>query len=125
MGVAVGLMGVCGVVFFAMPEPLIALFNDDAEVIRIGTNLLLVAAFFQVFDAVAMVANGALNGTGDTRFTMVAGVLCSWLVLVPAAYLFAYVLGWGAMGAWMGITLEIMVLAVILLVRFFGSAWEN
>ncbi len=125
MGLAVGLMGVCGVGFFLFPEPLIALFNTDPGVLRVGTNLLLVAAFFQVFDAVAMVATGALNGTGDTRFTMFAGVLCSWFVLVPAAYVFAYVLGWGAMGAWLGITLEIVVLAVILLVRFYGSAWER
>jgi MATE family multidrug resistance protein len=125
MGLAVGLMGVCGVVFFLFPEPLITLFNTDEDVVRVGTNLLFVAAFFQVFDAVAMVANGALNGTGDTRFTMFAGVICSWFVLVPAAYVFAYVLGWGAAGAWMGITLEILVLAVVLLVRFYGTAWEK
>ena len=125
MGLAVALMGVCGVVFFVFPAELVSVFNSDSDVLRVGRELLMVAAFFQIFDAVAMVASGALNGTGDTRFTMVAGILCSWFVLVPTAYVFAFVVGWGAMGAWLGLTAEIVVLAVVLLIRFYGSAWEK
>ena len=125
MAVGVALMGLCGVVFFAMPELLIRVFNQHPAVVEVGADLLWVAAIFQVFDAVAMVATGALNGTGDTTFTMWANVTCSWLVLVPCAYLFGYVLGWGAVGAWLGLTAEILAVAVVNLTRFSGQKWHT
>lgn len=125
MGIGVALMGAFGLLFFAVPEPLVRIFNTDAEVVSVGTDLLWVAAMFQVVDAVAMVASGALNGTGDTAFTMWVNISCSWLVLVPAAFLFGPVLGWGAVGAWVGLTCEILAVAVVLLVRFLGRGWES
>ena len=125
MGLGVAMMGFCGVVFFAVPGYLIRVFNRHPAVVEIGANLLMVGAVFQVFDAVAMVATGALNGTGDTQFTMWASILGKWLVLVPAAYLFGYVLDWGAAGAWLGLTAEILLVAVVVLSRFSGSRWES
>ncbi len=123
--VAVGVMGSCAVVFFAFGGELVRVFNTDPEVVRVGTRLLVVAAFFQVFDAVAMVATGALNGTGDTKFTMWIGVACSWFVLVPASYFFGVALHGGAVGAWLGMTCEIVVVAAIMLVRFTRSRWQD
>jgi MATE family multidrug resistance protein len=125
MGLGVGLMGLCGLVFFLWPGPLIRVFNTHPDVVSIGADLLLVAAVFQVFDAVAMVSAGALNGTGDTKFTMWASITGKWLVLVPSAYLFGYVLDWGAAGAWLGLTAEILAVAVVNLGRFAGDRWTN
>lgn len=122
---SVGVMGACGVIFWFFPEPLIALFQDDAEVTRIAIQLLFLAAFFQVFDAVAMTASGALNGTGDTRFTMFTSIGGSWLVLVPLTYAFGVYLEWGAFGAWLALTVEIMVIAVVLTVRFRTGGWKK
>jgi MATE family multidrug resistance protein len=119
-----GVMGGCGVVFFAFGEHLVRLFNTDPVVVQLGTRLLIVAAFFQVFDAVAMAATGALNGTGDTKFTMWTGIVCSWLIMVPASYFFGVVLEGGAVGAWLGLTVEIVVVAAITLVRFSRSRWQ-
>jgi multidrug resistance protein, MATE family len=122
--VAMALMGTCALAFFLLGEHLVGLFNSDPAVIELGTTLLLVAAGLQLFDAVAMVATGALNGVGDTKFTMWTGVVCSWLVLVPAAYLFGVVLEGGAVGAWLGLTLEIVVVAAITLWRFVRNGWR-
>lgn len=123
LGLAVGVMGVLGGVFWIMPDTLIRLFQDDPRVLEIGRQLLMVAAVFQIFDAIAMTAAGALNGTGDTRFTMLASVACSWLVMVPSAWFFGVWLELGALGAWMGLTAEIVVVSVANLLRFQGGAW--
>lgn len=117
------LMGACGLVFLTWPTTLVRVFNTHPEVVRIGARLMWVAAVFQVFDAVAMVATGALNGSGDTVFTMWMSMVSKWLVLVPSAYLFGYVFEWGATGAWMGLTVEILVYAVVALARFSGNRW--
>ena len=123
--IAIGLMGTCGVLFFAFGEQLVSVFNSDESVVHLGTKLLLVAAFYQVFDAVATVATGALNGTGDTKFTMWIGVACSWLVLVPTSYVFGIKLHGGAVGAWMGMTVQLVVVAAITLVRFSRTEWKE
>lgn len=125
MKLGVGVMGVMAVVFMVAPELLVRAFTDDPEVIAIGSQLLRVGAVFQIFDAVAMVATGALNGTGDTRFTAMASVGASWFVMVPVAYVLAVPMGLGAVGAWLGITAEIIVLAAVLAYRFQGQAWEQ
>jgi MATE family multidrug resistance protein len=123
--VAVGVMGTCGVAFFALGEHLVAVFNTDPTVVRLGTRLLYVATLFQVFDAIAMVATGALNGIGDTKFTMWTGIACSWFVMVPASYFFGVALEGGAVGAWLGLTVEIVVVAAITLVRFNRTSWHE
>lgn len=125
VGLGVAVMGACGVLFFAFPETLIRAFNDHPDVVEIGANLLWVGAVFQVFDAVAMITTGALNGAGDTRYTMWVNVSCTWLVLVPGAYLFGYVLSYGAVGAWMGLTAEILAIAILVLARFVGNGWAD
>lgn len=120
VGLSIALMGAFGVLFWLVPEHLVAVFHSDARVVEVASSLLLLAAFFQVFDAVAMTASGALNGAGDTAFSMWVSLAGSWLVLVPLTYVFGVVLDHGAWGAWLALTAEITLLAVVLSWR-----WRN
>lgn len=104
-------MGGCAVVFVAIPDALVAPFDPTPEVARIARQLLLVAAGFQLIDAVAMIAQGVLSGAEDTRFVMLTSVLASWLIMLPAAYLLAIDAELGATGAWLGLTLELVAVA--------------
>lgn len=122
---ALGVMGLCAIVFFAFNTQIVSLFTDDPQVIALGGNLLLIAALFQLFDALAMVAVGALNGVGDTRFTMFGGIACSWFVLLPTSYLFGVVMDGGAIGAWFGMTAEITALGLLMLWRFTRNGWRR
>jgi MATE family multidrug resistance protein len=72
-----------------------------------------------------MVSIGALNGVGDTRFTMWGGIACSWFVLLPTSYLFGIVLDGGAVGAWLGMTAEIVALGLLMLWRFNRNGWRT
>jgi len=120
---AVGVMGLFAVVFVAVPELFIRPFGVTGEVEVIVGQLLRIGALFQLFDAVAVTTHFALNGAGDTRATMVISIAATWLVKMPAAYVFVVVLGLGAPGAWLGITLEIVTTAVLGLWRVSGSQW--
>jgi MATE family multidrug resistance protein len=114
-------MGACAVVFLFFGSELVGLFRNDPRVLETGARLLLIAAGFQLFDAVAMVKIGALNGAGDTRYVMFANVALAWLVLLPVGWGFCRAAGWGAPGAWVGITAEVAVLALVLSLRWRGS----
>jgi MATE family multidrug resistance protein len=111
------------VVFVLAPELLLGVFTPTPEVLEIGRMLLVIGAGFQIFDALVMVACGALNGAGDTRFAMWASVTTAWLLKLPLCYVLALPGGYGAVGAWLGLTAEIVVLAALLLWRVRGSEW--
>lgn len=120
---AVGIMAVCALVFWLLPGPLMAPFSATEEVASIAAGLLLVAALFQIFDAVAMVCLSTLNGAGDVRFTMLLSVGAAWLVKLPIGWLLALPLSMGAVGAWLGLTAEIIVVAGLALRRARGEEW--
>lgn len=110
---AVLAMGVCGTAFALGGGAITGLFTEDPEVARIGATLMIFAAVFQVFDAVAMTHLSALRNAGDTRFTLLVTSVTAWGLTVPFAVGFGVWLGWGAPGAWFGMTLEIALLALI------------
>lgn len=121
---SVGLMSLFGVAFWLVPHWLVGLFTADAAVIEVASELLVLAAVFQIFDAVEMTAAGALNGVGDTRFTMWVSIVGAWAVLVPLSYVLGLVLEMGALGAWIALTAQIVVASGVCTWRFRSEAWR-
>jgi len=120
MGIGLGMciMIAGAVVFAAAPRLLVSAFTTDARVIAIGSDLVRIAALFQLFDGVQVVAAGALRGAGDVRFPFVANVIAHWFVGFPIAIVLGFVLHRGAPGLWWGLTSGLVVVSVALAVRF-------
>src|SRR5687768_40609 len=110
-----GFMVASGLAFVLMPEDLIRLFSDDPNVLRVGTSLLLLAAVFQLFDGIQGVITGTLRGLGDTRTPMVVNLLAHWFVGLPISYTLCFIIGWGVYGLWVGLSLGLIIVGVILL----------
>ena len=110
-----GFMVASGVTFVLFPGPLIGLFSRDPDVLRVGASLLLLAAVFQLFDGIQGVITGTLRGIGDTRTPMVVNLLAHWLFGLPIGYTLCFILGWGVYGLWVGLSLGLIVVGVILL----------
>lgn len=118
-------MGAFAACFVAVPELIVGVFSRDAALVELAGTLLLYAAAVQLVDAVAMATQGALDGAGDTTFTMVVGMVATWAVLVPVAWVAGVYFGMGAKGAWLAITLELALRAICLTVRWRGGRWQN
>src|SRR5690606_7674932 len=101
--------------FWWRPALWIGLFTTDAAVIAIGQRLLLVAAAFQLFDAVQVTATGVLRGLGETRRPMVVGLVGYWCVALPLGYLLCFRLSYGVVGLWLGLCAGLMLVGLTLL----------
>lgn len=115
-------MAAWGVLFIAVPGVFLVMFGAAPDVDRLARALLVVAAAFQVFDAVAVVAFAALAGAGDARFALIASTVAAWLVKLPLAVLLVW-LGFGAAGAWTGLAFECAALAAIGVWRMRSMRW--
>ncbi len=122
--VALGYAIACAVIIALGAPSIASLFGDDADVRATATTLLYIAALFQVGDAFNIIARGMLRGTGDVKVPAMICVTVSWLALPPLAWLLGHVVGLGAVGAWLGICCEIVVVAGILWHRLWTGRWR-
>ena len=78
------------------------LFSTDPEVVRIAATLLIIAAFFQLFDGLQVIMLSVLRGMADVRKPMYLAMLAYLFVALPVSYLFAFILDAGPIGIWYG-----------------------
>lgn len=115
IAMAVAFMLCSGLLFVLVPRTLIGFFTGDAEVLALGSSLLLIAAVFQLFDGLQGVITGTLRGLGDTRTPMVTNLGAHWVVGLPVGYTLCFISGWGAAGLWWGLSIGLILAGAVLL----------
>lgn len=123
IGLSVAVAAAVVVLFLALPEPMVALFLDLSlpeapGIVALGASLLAVAALFQLFDAMQVMALGLLRGVQDTTVPMWLASFSYWLVGIPTSYVLAFPLGLGPQGLWLGLVIGLMCASVLLMARF-------
>ncbi len=100
--------------------------EQAAAIAEIGAMLLILAAAFQLFDAVAISLSGALRGAGDTVWPGIVTVILSWSLIVGGGWVTVkFFKEWGSIGPWLGATAFLMGLAVAFGWRFLSGRWER
>jgi MATE family multidrug resistance protein len=118
-------MGLIGLSYLIAPTTLMGVFSQEQSVISAGVIILQLVAFYQIFDAIGIVLAGALNGAGDTRFTMWARTFLAWGVFIPLVWVLIFPLNTGIWGAWVGALIYLGGLAVIYFIRFRSGQWKT
>jgi Na+-driven multidrug efflux pump len=72
-----------------------------------------------------MIFAGGLRGAGDTRWPMAVTGASIWLIRLPLAYLFALALGWGLLGAWGALALDLSMRGLLNFLRFRSGRWKT
>jgi len=70
--VALVYMGLVGICFLLFRNSLMVFWSSDEEVIKIGADILICAAIYQVFHAARIIYGGSLRGAGDTLWLAIA-----------------------------------------------------
>ncbi len=101
--IAFPLMSVGGLLAAALfwfgARPLCGIFTQDPEVLAQSVLYARVLAFSQLFVAYECLAEGILEGSGDTRPILFWSVPLN-ILRIPLAWLCAFPLGFGAAGIW-------------------------
>jgi MATE family multidrug resistance protein len=91
---------------------------ETQEVVKIASNLLLVAAVFQISDGIQVVVLGALRGLQDVKIPMYITFVAYWLIGFPISIYLGLYTNLKAVGIWIGLLAGLTAAAIFLYLRF-------
>ena len=92
--------------------------NDNSEVVLIASKLLLVAAFFQIFDGLQVVILGALRGLQDVKIPALITFVSYWIIGFPVSYYLGLYTSFESTGFWIGLFIGLFSASILLYLRF-------
>jgi putative MATE family efflux protein len=118
------------VVAAVFPRAIVSVFlgpntENAAAIIEYGSTYVRIRAVEFVFIGVLQVLLGAFRGAGNTKTAMAISMVTLWLGRVPTVYVFAFILGWGATGIWVGMALGNIVGALLAALWFTRGTWKE
>jgi Na+-driven multidrug efflux pump len=108
-------------------EQIIRLFDPSAHPVLLATGMsyIYINTLVLPLSAVAIVANGALRGGGDSMPGLISTIVARTVIAVGSGWLLAFPLGMGSIGVWLGLAIGTVAETVYMGIRWRGSAWEQ
>lgn len=124
--ILLGYLGALSGVYMIYRADMIALFNPDPEIIRIGSAIMVCAVIFQMSDALGITYNAALRGAGDTFWPAIIFVVSHWVIVIGGGLSVALLKPeWGSIGPWSAATFLLIFLGFALWWRWHSRAWQK
>ena len=123
LGLVIGGLAIVPIILWR--HQVAAVYSSDAAVQALAANLLLFAAFWQLFDATQVTAIGALRGYKVTVLPMLLMLAAFWGLGVPTGVWLGWYGAWGSgplqvYGFWVGLVIGLVTVSIGLA---FGVRW--
>lgn len=106
-------------------EPLIGLFTDNPEVIKIGASVLVFSFLLETGRTINIVFINSLRAAGDAKFPVLIGAFSMVAMSLPLGYFLVFYLDLGLIGVWLAIAADEWTRAVIMFLRWKSRKWEK
>lgn len=115
IGISVGFMSLCALGFLIFPKFFVNIFTQDAALVKICVPILMLIGIFQIFDGIQVSLGGVFKGLKKTKIVMLGNFTAYWLIGLPLGFLLAFKYHMNLYGFWIGLTVAIFSLAMILI----------
>lgn len=105
------------------PRFLMSLLTNDAAVIELGAQYLLIMGLSQIPQQITGTLGGTLRGAGDTLTPMVAAALGIWGCRIPLAYFLSG--HFGLTGIWWAIDIDQFVRLAVVAWQYRRGTWKT
>ncbi len=110
-----------GIFTILFREQITELYTSDSSVAVISTQLLIIAAIYQITDSVQVIGGGILRGYKDMKAIFTCTFIAYWMLGLPSGYVLAatdiVVERMGVYGYWIGFIIGLTSAAIMLSVR--------
>lgn len=110
--------GIFAIGFILLKDFLPTLYIDDTEVLILASQLLIIAALFQLSDGLQVAILGALRGLQDVKVPTLLCFIAYWLIGLPVSYFAGKQEALGSVGIWLGLLSGLTASAIMLYIRF-------
>lgn len=111
--------------FIGMPGPIIRIFSEQPEVVRVGIQSLRIIGTGYIFYGIGMVMMQAFNGAGDTRTPTWINFVGFWCFQIPLAYTLSKTMDMGPTGAFISIPVAETAIALACFYFFRKGKWKE
>jgi len=125
VAIAVSISAAAAATYGLLRFRLIALFNADPEVVRIGGQALMVLAFAEPFLTAGMSLSGALRGAGDTYSPLYISFFTISFIGPVISYVLAIVMGMETLGVWLGLACAQVAHCLLIARKFRQGRWRQ
>ena len=125
VGLGVLTVGSFGVLLAVAAGPVVAVFTDDAATVGYATDFARVYGLTAPFLVAFTVLQGSLSGASETRIPFLARASGLVLFMLGFTYLFGVVLGYGVVGAYLGLGLTYVWMALVVVASFHAGGWAR
>ncbi|WP_372370073.1 MATE family efflux transporter [Candidatus Uabimicrobium sp. HlEnr_7] len=110
---AVVMTGIAAILYYNT-DAVLRLFTSDMRIIQIGTPILLWITISLLFDGTQCSVAGCLRGGARTQLSSFTALICHYLIGLPLAYYLCFTCGKGLLGLWIGLTVGLISISIIL-----------
>ncbi|PSR84702.1 Protein DETOXIFICATION like [Actinidia chinensis var. chinensis] len=100
-------------------------YSNEVEVVRFVASMMPILAISNFMDGLQSVLSGSVRGCGRQKAGAFINLGSYYLVGIPCALLFAFVLHMGGRGLWLGIICALIVQVLSLLTITLRNNWEE
>ncbi|CDK26297.1 unnamed protein product [Kuraishia capsulata CBS 1993] len=113
------------VVLLILEKPIIRIFTEDEEVIKVTTTVLRLLFINQTYDSVNITMAGILRAQGEQRIGSILNIGSYYFFALPLAYILAFVLKMEVLGLWIAMSAGVVALTVVEFVVILRSDWNS
>lgn len=108
-----------------MPRQVFALFTKEEAVLDMASSYAVIAVLVFNGSALRVPLTALIGGQGNSKLSLVIGILDGIAARIGFSLLLGEVLGYGIMGFWLGDVMASHVPALIGGVYFWGGMWKK
>ncbi|MGN0017831.1 MAG: MATE family efflux transporter [Candidatus Gastranaerophilaceae bacterium] len=121
VGLSVGFMAVCGILFAMFPQFFARIFTNDSNLIGIIVPIMYIVAAFQCFDGLQASCGGILKGLKKTFMVSVANFIGYILIGISLGSFLAFKMHLDLFGFWIGIAFSSACVGLVLIIEIFRT----
>lgn len=113
------------ILFALFRKPLLSIFTDNPEIIRIGAMVLVADIFVEIGRVFNLVIISAIKAAGDVYFPVIVGIISMWGISTLGAYFLGIHLGYGLVGIWIAMSADELLRGGIMYKRLLSGQWRG
>lgn len=110
-------------VLYTFNQSIFRLLTNDKVILSMIAQIMLIEFLYEIGRSTNIISQSLLYGAQDALVPLLLSIILMWVLAIPFAYLFAFKLGFGLVGIYLGLALDEIIRGVVILTRWLKGAW--